>query len=138
MVLVRRNMGVVALGAILCGRGMQQSLSRDGFLVGMALQAEGEDRGRGQLYTGHIIGDTYFMAGKTALRDRRMDGFCLELAPVTFEAFCTVNICVQRDGMLGGKSIGSPAGCKQNSNRYSADQRNLQKPANFITKNANL
>jgi hypothetical protein len=87
-------MGIMALGAILCGRKMLQFLSRDGLLVGMALQAQGEDRGCGQLYTGNLIGDTHFMAGKTALRDRRMDRCCFELALVALKALRTVSICI--------------------------------------------
>ena len=84
----------MALGAVLGGRRMKQFFSWDGFLVGMALQAQGEDCGPGQIYTGDVIGDTHFMAGKTARLDRRMDRLCFELALVAFEALCTVSIYI--------------------------------------------
>jgi hypothetical protein len=66
-------MRVMAHGAIPGDGRMQQSLSERGFLIGMAVQAERKNRGRGQVYAGDVPNDTHLMAGKTAAFDCRMN-----------------------------------------------------------------
>ena len=73
VILIRGIMGVMAQGAIPGDGRMQHPLSGSGFFIGMAFQAERENRCRGKVYAGDVPDDTHLMAGKTAAFDRRMN-----------------------------------------------------------------
>ena len=90
----------MALGTVAHRWRMQRTLAGNGLFVLMTLQAKGTNCGSRQFDASDVLGDPNLMAGKTANRDCRMNGFPLRLFFVALQAFVPVRIRFQRGRML--------------------------------------